>query len=100
MIPANELPLLDVLDLNLREIHDKKVVLYGLLRLGGPPGTTEKDDEYKLCPAIATVFGDLRDTIINDYGSSSKYNATVIVERLLKAYNKYDDDSTKKWFNI
>ena len=94
MIPAGGLPLLDVLNINVPEIETKKVSVYVLLRLGGPPGTTETDDKFKLCPANAVVFGNLRDTIFGQ-DRVSKYNANLIVERLRKAYEEYEDGEIK-----
>jgi hypothetical protein len=89
MVPANKLPLLDVLNLNLKEISEKTVVLHVSYRLGDL-AKTQTYDEYKLCPAIATVLGELRKTII------SKQNANLTVEHLRKAYDEYDDISVKQ----
>ncbi len=96
MVPANKLPLLDVLNLNLKEIIDKTVVLNVSYRLGD---LTEPQtyDEYELCPAIATVLG-LRDTIIYEEYGISKENANLTVRRLREAYDEYnvDDISVKQ----
>ena len=97
MIPANKLPLLDVLDLNLREILNKEIIIHAVLRLGGPfSGSTETDDKYTLCPANAVVFGPHRSAILDNLRDTSKYIAEGIVERLREAYDKYEEDDNIK----